>query len=156
MSKTVNAIPQGYEGLTAYIIVRDAERAIDFYTKAFGATERFRMPGRDGKGVGHAELQVGPSVLMLADECPEAMSRSPETLGGTTFCFVHYVEDVDSAFQRALDAGAKVLRPLKNQFYGDRVGAVTDPFGHIWALMQHIEDVTPEEMEKRAAAEQAK
>jgi len=139
----------------AYIIVRDASRAIEFYKTAFGAAERFRMPGPDGK-VGHAELQFGPSVLMLADECPEATSKSPQSLGATTFCFVLYVPDVDASFKRAIDAGATVLRPLENKFYGDRVGMVVDPFGHQWALMQHIEEVSPEEMNRRAAAEQKK
>ncbi len=155
MSQSVNPIPEGYAHLMAYIIVRDASRAIEFYKTAFGAAERFRMPGPDGK-VGHAELQFGPSVLMLADECPEATSKSPQSLGATTFCFVLYVPDVDASFKRAIDAGATVLRPLENKFYGDRVGMVVDPFGHQWALMQHIEEVSPEEMNRRAAAEQKK
>jgi PhnB protein len=155
MSKAINPIPAGYERLTVYLIVRGAAEAIEFYKKAFGAVERFRMAGPDGK-IGHAELQIGPSMLMLADECAEAMSRSPETLNGTTFCFVHYVEDVDAVFGRAIAAGATVMRPLENKFYGDRIGMIVDPFGHQWALMMHVEDVPPEEMEKRAAAEQAK
>ena len=156
MKRPVQAIPTGYEGLMAYIILRDANRAIEFYKKAFGAVERFRMPGQDGKGVGHAELQIGPSVLMLADECPQAAAKSPQTLGGNTFSFVLYVPNVDEAFQRALDAGATVLQPVTNKFYGDRAGMVIDPFGYQWALMTHIEDLTPEEIAKRAAAEQSK
>ena len=156
MSKATKPIPDGYEGLMAYIMVRDASRAIEFYRQAFGAIERFRMPGKGGKGVGHAELQVGPSVLMLADECPEATGKSPQTLGNTTFSFVLYVPDVDATFQRAVAAGAKVLRPIENKFYGDRTGMVTDPFGHQWALMTHIEDLTPEEIQKRGAAEASK
>jgi PhnB protein len=155
MNKTINPIPAGYERLTAYLIVRGAAEAIEFYKKAFGAVERFRMTAPDGKTIGHAELQIGPSILMLADECPEAMSRSPNTLNGTTFCLVHYVEDVDAAFSRAVEAGATVVRPLENKSYGDRIGMLVDPFGHQWALMAHIEDVTPEEMEKRATTEHA-
>jgi PhnB protein len=148
---SVKPIPQGYEGLLAYIIVRDARKAIEFYKKALGAAERMCLPGPDGK-IGHAELQIGPSVLMLADECAEATSKSPPSLGGTTFCFVLYVPDVDAAFKRALDAGATVLRSLEDKFYGDRTGIFTDPFGHQWALMTHIEDVSPEEMDRRMAA----
>jgi PhnB protein len=148
---SVKPIPQGYEGLMAYIMVRDANRAIEFYKKALGAVERFRMAGPDGK-IGHAELQIGPTVLMLADDCPQAMAKSPLSLGGTTFCFVLYCADVDAAFQRAIDAGGKVLRPLENKFYGDRTGMFTDPFGHQWAFTKHIEDVSPEEMERRMAA----
>jgi PhnB protein len=154
MSKPVQPIPAGYEGLMAYIILKDASRAIEFYKQALGAVERLRMPGADGKGIGHAELQIGNSILMLADECPEAMGRSPQTLGGNTFCFVLYVPNVDEAFQRAVNAGATELRPVANQFYGDRSGMVTDPFGYQWALMTHIEDVSPEELAKRAAAAQ--
>ena len=156
MSKPVQPIPAGYEGLMAYIILKEANRAIDFYKKAFGAVEKMRLPGQDGKGVGHAELQIGPSILMLADECPEATNRSPQTLGGNTFCFVLYVPSVDAAFQRAVDAGATVLRPVADQFYGDRSGMVTDPFGYQWALMTHVGDLTPEEIGKSAAAQAAK
>ncbi len=152
MSKHVNPIPAGYDRLTVYLIVRGAAEAIEFYKKAFGAVERFRMAGPDGK-IGHAELQIGQSMLMLADECDAAMGRSPQTLGGTPVCFVMYVADADAAFQRAVAAGATVLQPLQDKFYGDRTGMVVDPFGYQWALMTHIEDVPPEEMAKRAAAE---
>jgi PhnB protein len=146
----INPIPQGYEGLTAYIMVRDASKAIEYYKQALGATEKMRLPMPDGK-VGHAELQIGPSVLMLADECPEAQAKSPESLNGTTFAFVLYVPNVDAAFKRALDAGGKVLQALENKFYGDRAGTFVDPYGHQWCLMQHVEDVSPEEMERRMA-----
>lgn len=146
----IQPIPQGYEGLMAYIILRDAGKAIEFYKKALGATEKLRMPMPDGK-IGHAELQIGPSVLMLADECPEAQAKSPQSLNGTTFAFVLYVSNVDAAFQRALDAGGKVLQKLENKFYGDRAGSFVDPYGHQWCLMQHIEDVSPEEMGRRMA-----
>ena len=156
MSKTVKPIPDGYHTLTVYLIVRDAAKAIDFYKSAFGAEERFRMPGADGKCIGHAEMKIGDSMLMLADEQPGAFGRSPQALGGTPFCFVVYVENVDAAFQRAVAAGATILRPLENKFYGDRVGMVVDPYGHQWCLMSHVEDVPPEELEKRAAAEHAK
>ena len=155
MTTPVKPIPPGYDRLSTYIIVRRAAEAIDFYKRAFGAIEHFRMPGPDGK-IGHAELQIGASMLMLADEVGPAMGRAPESLGGTPFCFVHYVDDVDAAFRRAVDAGATVLQPLTNKFYGDRSGMIVDPFGHQWALMMHIEDVPPEEMAKRAAAEHEK
>jgi PhnB protein len=151
---SVQPIPPGYDHLTVYIIVRGAARAIDFYQKAFGAVECLRMPGPDGKTIAHAELKIGESMLMLADEADAAMARSPQALGGTPFCFVMYVADVDAAFQRAVEAGATVLRPLENKFYGDRSAIIVDPFGHQWALMSHIEDVPPDELAKRAAAEQ--
>lgn len=151
----VQPIPPGYDRLTAYIIVRGAAQAIDFYKNAFGAVETMRLPGPDGK-IGHAELKIGESMLMLADECDAAMSRSPQTLGGTPFCFTMYVEDCDRVFQRAVAAGATVLQPLQNKFYGDRAGIVADPFGYHWALMTHIEDVPADELARRAAAMQQK
>jgi PhnB protein len=150
MNKNVTPIPKGYHTLTVYLIVRDAAAAIDFYKRAFGATECLRMPGPDGK-IGHAELKIGDSIVMLADEGAGAMAKSPQSLGGNTFCLCMYVEDVDAAFQRAVKAGATVTRPLEDKFYGDRVGMVIDPYGHQWALMTHVEDVSPEEMGKRAA-----
>ncbi len=153
---TVKAIPPGYERLTVYILVRGAAAAIDFYQKAFGAVECLRMPGPDGKTIAHAELKIGESMLMLADEVLAPVGKSPQTLGGTPFCFVMYVADVDAVFGRAVEAGATVLQPLMNKFYGDRSGVIADPFGHQWALMSHIEDVPPDELAKRAAAEQAK
>ena len=156
MATSVKPIPDGYHTLTAYLIVRGAADAIDFYKRAFGAEERFRMPGPDGKTIGHAELKIDDSMLMLADEQAGAFGRSPQSLGGTPFCFAMYVENADAAFERAVKAGATVLRPLETKFYGDRIGMVADPYGHQWALMTHVEDVPPEEMGKRAAAEHTK
>ena len=143
MTKAVKPIPEGYHTLTSYIMVKGAAEAIEFYKKAFGARELFRMPGPDGKTIGHAELQIGDSRIMLADDCSEANAKSPSALKGTTFAFAMYVEDADAAFKRAVDAGAKVVRPVADQFYGDRAGGVTDPYGHQWWLMTHIEDVPP-------------
>jgi PhnB protein len=152
-SKTVKPVPEGYHTLTPYLSVKGASDAIAFYKKAFGATELVRMPMPDGR-VGHAELQVGDSRFMLADEMPEmgdATTKSPRSLGGATAGLSLYVPDVDALFKRALDAGAKERRPLTNQFYGDRMGVVEDPFGHLWMLATHIEDVTPDEMKRRMA-----
>jgi PhnB protein len=156
MDKSVKPIPEGYHTLTVYLIVKGAAEAIDFYKRAFGAVELMRLPGADGKCVGHAELKIGDSILMLADEQPGAFGKSPPALGGTPFCFVMYVENVDAAFERAVKAGATVIRPLENKFYGDRAGMLADPFGHQWGLMSHVEDVPPEELGKRAAAEHEK
>ena len=135
----------------AYLRVRGAAQALEFYKRAFGAEERVKMDGPDGM-VMHAELGFGDSMLMLADGGPEALSKSPQELGGVTSGFSLYVEDADAMFQRALDAGATVARPLRDEFYGDRTGTVLDPFGHYWSLMTHIEDVSPEEMERRMQA----
>ncbi len=149
----VKAVPAGYHTITPYFSVQGGAAAIEFYKKAFGAEEIYRMDMPDGR-LGHAELQIGDSRLMLADEMPEmpdAVARSPKTLGGTTFGFNIYLEDVDSRFERAVAAGAKVLRPLANQFYGDRSGTVEDPFGHVWTLASRVEDVSPEEMKRRMA-----
>jgi PhnB protein len=151
---TAEAIPSEYPRLMAYIVPRGAAKAIEFYERAFGATERMRMPG-PGDTIGHAELQIGDSVLMLADEPDVAMSpgyQSPTVLGGSSFGFVLYVDDVDSVYRRALDAGASSQSEPETKFYGDRVGQVTDPFGYVWSLMTHVEDVPPGEMQKRAAA----
>src|SRR2546423_1662739 len=122
MPKPVKPIPDGYHSLTPYLYLRDGAKAIEFYKKAFGATELFRMPGPDGKSIGHAEIKIGDSILMLADESPSCGSRSPQSLGGNSSSLMIYVPDVDSVFKRAVDAGAKVVRPLANQFYGDRSG----------------------------------
>jgi PhnB protein len=146
----VQPIPDGYSQVTPYLCVDGAGEAIDFYSRVFGATERMRMPSPGGK-IGHAELQLGDSVIMLADEHPEMAFRSPKSIGGTPVTIHVYVEDVDSVFQRALEAGATEARPLGNQFYGDRLGELVDPFGHRWSVATHIEDVPPDEMEKRAA-----
>ena len=150
---TVPAIPNEYPQLMAYIVPRGAAEAIEFYKDVFGATERMRMPGPDDT-IGHAELQFGNSVLMLADE-PTGVPvgyQSPNSLGGSSFGFVLYVDDVDTIYKRALDAGATSQSEPETKFYGDREGRVIDPFGYVWSLMTHVEDVPPEEMERRAAA----
>ena len=151
MTNKVKPIPEGYHTATPYLIVKDAAHAIEFYKKAFGATELMRMPGPGGK-IGHAEIKIGDSPIMLADEVPGMGFRSPESLGGSPISILLYVEDVDVVFSEALAAGAKVQRPVADQFYGDRTGGVTDPFGHVWYIATHKEDVSPEEMKKRAAA----
>ena len=144
----VKAIPEGYHSITPYLIVNGAARALEFYQKAFGAEETVRMPMPNGR-VGHAEMRIGDSTFMLADEFPERGIRAPQ--GPPPVHLVFYCEDVDTVFKRALAAGAKELRPLQNQFYGDRSGTVTDPFGHQWTVATHVEDVSPEEMGRRAA-----
>jgi PhnB protein len=151
MSNKPKAIPDGYHNVTPYLIVNDAAAAIEFYKKAFGATELMRMPKPNGK-IGHAEIRIGDSPIMLADEAPEMDARSPRTFGGSPVSIFLYVDDVDTTFARAVDGGAKVQRPLADQFYGDRTGGVEDPFGHVWYIATHVEDVSPEEMKKRAAA----
>jgi PhnB protein len=149
----VKAIPEGYHAVTPYLIVDGAARAIEFYTRAFGARELFRM-GAPGEKVGHAELQVGDSRIMLADEFPEMDARGPKSIGGTPVSLMIYVEDVDAVVPRAVAAGAKVVRPIQDQFYGDRSGNIEDPFGHKWTIATHKEDVSPEEMARRARAAQ--
>ena len=154
MASKVKAVPEGYHTVTPYLSVRNASEAIAFYERALGAKELFRMPMPGGK-VGHAELQIGDSRVMLADEFPdqpEAVAKSPKTVGGTTFGINLYVEDVDNRFKQAVQAGGTIRRPLTTQFYGDRSGTIEDPFGHVWTLSSHVEDVSPEEMEKRMAA----
>jgi PhnB protein len=146
----VNPIPDGYHSVTPYLICDRAADAIEYYKKAFGAIELFRMD-HEGK-VGHAELKIGDSPFMLADEYPQMGHRSPKTLGGTPVSIMIYVEDVDSVYKQALDAGATEVKPLQDQFYGDRSGTLTDPFGHVWTVATHKEDVTPEEMNRRMAA----
>ena len=148
MNSKVSPIPNGLHTLTPYLTVKGAADAIDFYKRAFDAKEQFRMPSPDGKSIGHASIVIGDSVLMLADEFPN-MSKSPQTLGGVPVSMVLYVEDVDASFKRAVDAGATVKMPVENKFYGDRMGTVIDPFGHMWTIGTHIEDVTPQEMQKR-------
>jgi PhnB protein len=145
------SIPDDYPRLTPYLIVDDAVAAIDFYSSVLGASERLRMAGPDGR-VGHAELDIGDSMIMLADEHPDMGVRGPRTVGGTPVTLHVYVEDVDDVFERALNAGAKALRQLENKFYGDRSGQFEDPFGHRWDVASHVEDVPPEEMAKRAEA----
>ena len=145
----VNPIPEGYPRVTPYLIVDDGAAAIGFYTSVLGAGERMRMAGPDGN-VGHAELNVGDSVIMLADEHPEMNAVGPKTVGGTPVSIHVYVEDSDSVFERAIAAGAKSLAPMENKFYGDRSGSFEDPFGHHWNVATHVEDVPQEEMAKRA------
>ena len=147
----VQAIPSGYAGVTAYLIVRDAARMLDFYKKAFGATELMRLPGPGGK-VGHAEIRIGEGTVMLADEMPDMGHESPKALGGTPVTLMFYVADVDAQFARAVAAGGEIKNPLKDQFYGDRSGTIVDPSGHIWTIATHKEDVLPEEMDRRMKA----
>ena len=147
MPNQVRPIPEGYHSVTPYLTVNGAARAIDFYQRAFGAKEIMRMNGPDGK-IGHAELRIGDSVIMLADEMPGG-TRSPQSLGGTTGGVFLYVDAVDKVFNQAVSAGAKVDMPLENMFWGDRYGRLTDPFGHSWSVATHIENVAPQEMEKR-------
>ena len=149
----VKFIPDGYHSLTPYLFVDGGARALEFYARAFGAVEKFRMPGPDGK-IGHAEMQLGTSVFMLADENLAMGARSPRTVGGSPVSLMVYVEDVDRVFAQAVKAGAQVERPVANQFYGDRTGGVIDPFGHRWYLATHVEDVAPEEMDRRIKAQQ--
>jgi len=147
----VKPIPDGYHTATPYLVVKGAADAIEFYKSAFGATELFRMAGPDGK-IGHAEIKIGDSPIMLADEHPEMGAVSPATLGGSPVSMLLYFDDVDAVFPKVVDAGAEVLRPLTNQFYGDRSATLKDPFGHTWTIATHVEDVPPEELESRAAA----
>jgi|SRR5450432_531190 PhnB protein len=154
MAGPVKAIPEGYHTATPYLVVHDAAKAIDFYKQAFDARELFRMEGPPGK-IGHAELQIGDSKIMLGDEMPGS-GRSPKSLGGTGTGIFLYVKDVDSAFNQAVAAGAKVEMPLADQFWGDRYGKLSDPFGHSWSMATHKEDVAPEDMKKRAQAAMAK
>ncbi len=147
---SVQPIPEGYPQVTPYLCVDGAAAAIDFYGAVFGTTERMRMPAPDGK-IGHAELQLGDSVIMLADESPEIGFRSPKAIGGSPVILSLYVDDVDAVVARAEQAGATVVRPVETQFYGDRSGQFEDPFGHRWSIATHVEDVSPEEMGRRAA-----
>lgn len=148
---SVKPIPEGYHTVTPYLIVDNAAKALDFYHQAFDATELMRFDAPGGK-IGHAEIKIGNSHLMLADESPDMGFKSPQSLGGSSVSVVLYVEDVDTMFPKAIAAGAKELRPVKDQFYGDRSGSLVDPFGHVWTIATHIEDVTNEEMGKRIAA----
>jgi PhnB protein len=142
-------IPEGYQRVMPYLIVRGATKALDFYKRAFGAKERMRLPM--GDRIGHAEIQIGDCVVMLADEFPEMGAKSPETIGGTPVGLCLYVEDVDAVFKQALAAGGKEEKPVKDQFYGDRSGTLIDPFGHKWTIATHVEDVSSEEMQRRMA-----
>ena len=150
----VKPIPDGYPQVIPYLIVDGGEAAIGFYSKVLGATERMHMPSPGGR-IGHAELELGDSVIMLADEHPDMGILGPRSVGGTPVMISVYVEDVDSVFERALAEGAKSVRPVENQFYGDRTGQFEDPFGHRWSVATHVEDVPPEEMEERGRAAMA-
>ena len=148
-------IPDGYRTVTPYLTVKGGAQAVEFYKRAFGAQEGERMTGPDGKSVMHTELKIGDSMIMLSDELPQMGSRSPETLGGTTGSIFLYVPDVDAAFKRAVDAGAKATMPPTDMFWGDRFAKLTDPFGHEWAMATHKEDLSHEEIRKRGAAAMA-
>ena len=151
---TVKPIPDGYSTVTPYLAIDGAERAIAFYGQAFGAKERGRMDGPDGK-IAHAELQIGDSVVMLSDPFPGGSTKAPTELGWTSASIMLYVEDVDAVVEQAVQAWATLEREVEDQFWGDRFGAVVDPFGHTWSIATHVEDVPPEEMEKRAQAAMA-
>jgi PhnB protein len=151
----VQSTPPGYHSVTPYLIVDDATKALEFYQKALNAQELYRLPiPADGGGqkIGHAEIKIGDSQVMLSDEYPEMDARGPKALGGTPASFMIYVDDVDKAFDQAVKAGGKAVQPVENQFWGDRTGTIVDPFGHKWTLGTHIEDVPPEEMQKRMEA----
>ena len=147
-------IPDGYPRVTPYLITDGASAAIDFYRSVLGARERMRMPAPDGR-VGHAELEIGDSLIMLADEFPEMEARGPKAVGGTPVSLHVYVEDADGVFDRAIQAGARALQPVEDKFYGDRSGQFEDPYGHHWSVATHVEDVPPDEMAARAAAAMA-
>jgi PhnB protein len=151
MSSNAKPIPDGYHTVTPYLTIRGAAAAIEFYKRAFGATEIMRITDANGK-VGHAEIRMGDSPIMLSEEMPEMGVRSPESIGGSPVTIHLYVEDVDALVNQAVAAGAKLLRPVEDQFYGDRGGKLADPYGHVWWVATHIEDVSPEEIRKRAAA----
>jgi PhnB protein len=150
MPTNVRPIPDGYHSVTPYLVVDDAARAIEFYRSVFGATEITRFTQPDGR-IGHAELRIGDSVVMLADAAPDIGARSPRSIGGTPVTISVYVEDADAVVQRALDGGAQLVRPVENQFYGDRAGGIVDPFGHSWHVATHVEDVPEDELRRRAA-----
>ena len=152
MAKTVKPVPEGYHTVTASLCIRGADRALEFYQKAFGAQVLMRHPGTGGK-IMHAEIKIGDSIVFISDEFPDMGScRAPETLSGTTSGLFLYLPNVDAAFDRAVKAGAKVLMPLADMFWGDRFGQVQDPFGHVWSLATHTEDLTPEQMTQRQQA----
>jgi PhnB protein len=152
MTNRIKAIPEGHHTLTPHLVVKGASQAIEFYKKAFGAEEITRVPGPDGKSLIHAAIKIGDSRLFLVDEFPEMGSRGPHSIGGTSVTIHVYVEDVDTVFNQAVTAGAQVRMPLADMFWGDRYGLVTDPFGHSWSLATHKEDLTPDEISKRAQA----
>jgi PhnB protein len=148
---TIKFTPDGYHSVTPYLSIKGAAEAIEFYKRAFSATELFRLVAPNGE-IGHAEIKIGDSPIMLADPCEEGPFRNPQSLGGSSVGLHVYVEDVDALFVRAVDAGAKAVRPVQDQFYGDRTGTLEDPFGHVWFLATHKEELTPEEINRRAEA----
>jgi uncharacterized glyoxalase superfamily protein PhnB len=149
----IKAIPEGYHSLTPTFVFKDARKAIEFYKLAFGATEHYIMPGPGGRGVMHAEISIGDSIIMMGEENEQYQSKSAETLGNSPVSFYHYVEDVDQAFKHAVDAGAEVMMPVEEMFWGDRMGTVRDPFGYTWMVATHTRDLTPEEIRQGAEAE---
>ncbi len=151
---SVQPVPEGYHTLIPYLAVDDAAKAIEYYTKAFGAKERARMDGPDGK-IGHAELEIGDSVVMLADPFPDASTTPPSAAGSTTAAIVMYVEDVDGVVKKAVDKGATITEDVEDKFWGDRFGTIRDPFGHVWSIGTHVEDVPPQEMAERAKSAMA-
>ena len=154
MTSSVRPVPEGYHTVTPYLIIHAAAQALEFYSRAFGAVEVMRLSGPQGK-IMHAEITIGDSRVMVADEFPQMGAISPRSLGGTAVGLAIYVENVDRVFERALASGATMLSPVKDQFYGDRSGTLQDPFGHRWTIATHIEDLTVEEIQKRAAAQTA-
>jgi len=146
------AIPEGFHSVTPMFVFKDARKAIEFYKRAFGAQERFAMPGPDGKGVMHAEVRIGTSIIMMGEENPQQPCKSAETIGGSPVSFYIYLENVDEAFRKALEAGAEARMPVEDMFWGDRVGTVQDPFGYNWTLATHIKDLTPQEIQEGAQA----
>lgn len=151
MNSKVRPIPEGYAAVMPYLIVNDCAGAIEFYKKAFGATERFRFDAPGGK-IGHAEIEINGSIVMMADEYPEMGAKAPAAFGGSPVSLMVYCEDVDAMVKRAAEAGARIERPVENQFYGDRAGSIVDPYGHRWHIATHVEDVSPEEMKRRMQA----
>ena len=151
MATTARAVPKGYHTVTPSLVIAGAAKAIEFYKKAFGAEEKSRFPAPDGT-IMHAEIRIGDSIIMLGDEMPEQGGRGPKSYGGSPVCLFIYLDDVDTAWKRAVDAGAKVVTPLSDQFWGDRGGSVEDPFGHSWWLCQHVKDLNPRELQQAADA----
>jgi PhnB protein len=152
MSESPKTIPDGYHSINTYLIVRNADKAIQFYKKAFGAEERFRMHGPDDKTIMHADLKIGDSVFMLTEESKEMKALSPESIGGSPVSMYVYVKDVDSIFNQAISEGATELKPVRDQFYGDRSGYLRDPFGHLWSIATHMKDLSPDELRKAGEA----
>ena len=149
MQNKVNPIPDRYGNVTPYLIIGNASRALEFYKRVFGGIEEMRMEMPGGK-IGHAEIRIGKSIIMLSDECPEMEARSPQSIGGSPVHMYLYVEDADATVEKAIKSGARVLQSVEDKFYGDRAGCIADPFGHVWSIATHKEDLSPDEMKKRA------